>query len=187
VTLIERMLIAVVLAASLVLSRGMPPPAAAGADHVGNGSSPSGVEAQLPTPGSYAWPVVGPVIRGFIAPPNQFGAGHRGIDIAVPFGSPVHASNDGVVSFAGWVGGALYVSIDHADGVRTTYSWLSSVAVSKGESVGRGDVIGASGHGHPQIPTPHLHFGARIGDVYIDPMILLGTGDVSGFIHLAPL
>jgi len=140
-----------------------------------------------PVPGSYSWPVVGPVIRGFEPPDGPFGPGHRGIDIAVPFGTPVRAAQDGVVSFAGWVGGALYVSVDHADGVRTTYSWLSAVTVNKGQTVAMGDVIAASGHGHPDVPTPHLHFGARIGTTYIDPMILLGGADVAGLIHLAPL
>jgi murein DD-endopeptidase MepM/ murein hydrolase activator NlpD len=183
----ERTLLAVVLAASLTLSWGAPGPGGSGVAPAGNGSSSFSNAPRDPVPGSYGWPVVGPVIRGFIAPPDQFSAGHRGIDIAVPFGSPVHAANDGVVAFAGWVGGALYVSIDHSDGVRTTYSWLSSVAVHKGDAVRRGDVIAASGHGHPEIPTPHLHFGARIGDVYIDPMILLEHGDVSSLIRLAPL
>jgi len=140
-----------------------------------------------PVPGSYSWPVVGPVIRGFEPPDGPYGAGHRGIDIAAPFGTPVRAAQDGVVSFAGWVGGSLYVSIDHPDGVRTTYSWLSAVAVKKGQTVAIGEVIAASGHGHPDVPTPHLHFGARIGSTYIDPMILLGGADVAGLIHLAPL
>jgi murein DD-endopeptidase MepM/ murein hydrolase activator NlpD len=97
------------------------------------------------------------------------------------------AAQDGSVAFAGWVAGALYVSIDHPDGVRTTYSWVSAVWVAKGDSVRRGQPIGATGHGHPEIATPHLHFGARIGSVYIDPMILLEPGSVAGLIHLAPL
>ena len=154
---------------------------------VGSGSIGADRRIQDPVPGSYAWPVVGPVIRGFEPPSGPFGPGHRGIDIAVPFGSPVRAAADGVVAFAGWVAGSLYVSVDHADGVRTTYSWLSSESVRKGDTVHRGEVIAASGHGHPEIQTPHLHFGARIGSTYIDPMILLGGADVSGLIRLAPL
>jgi murein DD-endopeptidase MepM/ murein hydrolase activator NlpD len=140
-----------------------------------------------PVPGSYAWPVVGPVIRGYQPPSNPYSSGHRGIDIAVPFGTAIQAPNDGVVSFAGWVGGALYLSIDHPDGVRTTYSWLSAVSVHKGQSVRRGDVIALTGHGHPEIPTPHLHFGARVGANYIDPMFLLDGADVADLIRLAPL
>jgi murein DD-endopeptidase MepM/ murein hydrolase activator NlpD len=137
--------------------------------------------------GTYVWPVVGPVTRPFEPPQDPYGPGHRGIDIAAPFGSPLHASGAGVVAFSGWVGGSLFISIDHPDGVRTTYSWLSSSLVTKGQSVARDEVIGATGHGHPAEPQTHVHFGARIGSTYIDPMTLLEPGDVSGLIRLAPL
>jgi murein DD-endopeptidase MepM/ murein hydrolase activator NlpD len=142
---------------------------------------------EVPAFGTYAWPVVGPVIRGFEEPSGPYAPGHRGIDIAVPFGTAMVAAQDGVVAFAGSVGGSLFISIDHPDGVRTTYSWVSSIAVSKGQRVNRGEVIGLTGHGHPDEDRPHLHFGARVGTTYIDPMLLLERGDVSGFIHLAPL
>src|SRR5437764_10915814 len=135
-----------------------------------------------PAYGTYAWPVTGPVIRPFEPPPNPYSAGHRGIDIAVPFGTPMRAANDGIVAFAGWVGGELFISIDHADGVRTTYSWLSSVTVKKAQSVRKGQLIGATGRGHPDLPQPQLHFGARVGSTYIDPLPLLVPGDVSGLI-----
>lgn len=153
------------------------------------GLAPLGPGGALRAPdyGSYAWPVRGPVIRGFEPPPDPYDPGHRGIDIAAPFGTDVHASREGTVAFAGWVGGDLYISVDHADGVRTTYSWLSEVLVKKGESVVREQVIGRSGHGHPDVPQPHLHFGARVGSGYIDPMLLLEGADVSDLIHLAPL
>jgi murein DD-endopeptidase MepM/ murein hydrolase activator NlpD len=97
------------------------------------------------------------------------------------------AAQSGVVAFAGPIAGALFVSIDHADGVRTTYSWLSDVAVAEGQAVGRFQLIGKSGAGHPGSAIPHLHFGARIGRTYLDPMLLLGPGSVVGVIHLAPL
>lgn len=140
-----------------------------------------------PAYGTYAWPVQGPVIRGFEPPPDPYGAGHRGIDIGAPFGSPVVAAQDGTVAFAGWVAGSMYVSIDHADGVRTTYSWLSAVAVADGQSVTKGEVIGSTGQGDPGSLQPNLHFGARLGAAYIDPMPLLIPGDLSSLIHLAPL
>ncbi|HYT77789.1 MAG TPA: M23 family metallopeptidase [Actinomycetota bacterium] len=145
------------------------------------------VSEQVPDYGSYSWPLPGRVIRGFEPPPSPYEAGHRGIDIAAPFGSNVVASREGTVAFAGWVAGDLFISIDHADGVRTTYSWLSEVLVYKGQSVAREELIGRSGHGHPELPEPHLHFGARVGSDYIDPMLLLEGADVSDLIHLAPL
>lgn len=147
----------------------------------------SAVPATAAAGDRYAWPVRGPVIRPFEEPTGPFGPGHRGIDIAVPFGTELHAAQAGVVAFAGWVAGSLFVSIDHPDGIRTTYSWLSSVSVRRGTAVDRGQAIGATGHGHPEEAVPHLHFGARIGTRYIDPMTLLGGVDLVHQIHLAPL
>jgi murein DD-endopeptidase MepM/ murein hydrolase activator NlpD len=142
---------------------------------------------QIPDYGSYSWPLRGRILRGYEPPPSRYESGHRGIDIAAPFGSTITAPKEGVVAFAGWVGGALFISIDHPDGVRTTYSWLSETLVHKGQAVARGESIGRSGHGHPDVPDPHLHFGARVGSDYIDPMLLLEGADVSDLIHLAPL
>jgi murein DD-endopeptidase MepM/ murein hydrolase activator NlpD len=146
--------------------------------------------ATVPTAPAYhtdAWPVEGPVLRGFEAPATPYSAGHRGIDIGAPFGSPMVAAGDGVVAFSGWVGGSLFISIDHPDGVRTTYSWISSTSVKKGDAVTKGQLIGATGHGHPEEAEPHLHLGARVGSTYIDPMLLLEGGSVAGLIHLAPI
>jgi len=161
----------------LCLSLAAPPASVAGS-HVTPGD---------PAYGSYVWPVLGPVINGFRPPSSPYGPGHRGIDIAVPIGTPVAAAADGVVAFAGSIGGNLYVSIDHPDGVRTTYSYLSSIAVHRGDTVVQGEVVGASGHGHPSIPTDHLHFGARYQGAYIDPLLLLPARAVSALIHLAPI
>ena len=148
---------------------------------------PSGIARADPGYGTYAWPVVGPVLRGFEPPPDPFGAGHRGIDIGAPFGSDIVAAQDGTVAFAGWVGGSLFISIDHPDGVRTTYSWISATDVAKGDQVTRGEMIGQTGQGHPGSITPHLHFGARVGTTYLDPILLLEPANVAGLIHLAPL
>jgi murein DD-endopeptidase MepM/ murein hydrolase activator NlpD len=137
--------------------------------------------------GSYHWPVVGPVIRGFESPASAYTAGHRGIDIAAPFGTPVASAQGGTVSFAGKVAGSLYVSVDHADGIRTTYSWLSSVSVKKGQVVAVGATVGLSGAGHPGIDMTHLHFGARLNGQYIDPLLLLGPLDLRELVHLASM
>jgi murein DD-endopeptidase MepM/ murein hydrolase activator NlpD len=148
-----------------------------------------GVAGHQPVPGTgtYAWPVDGPVIRGFEPPDQPYGAGHRGIDIAAEPGTPVRSAEDGVVAFAGAIGGSLFVSVDHPDGIRTTYSWLSNEAVRRGDNVARGSILGTTGPGHPGVEPPHLHFGARMGTEYIDPMTLLEPRSVVGLIHLAPL
>jgi len=183
----------VVLGPGMALTSSLGPAGSASALGPGspvNGSAASAGEVSLPSTaayGSYIWPVRGPVIRGFEEPSGPYSAGHRGIDIGAPFGSDMVAAADGVVSFSGWVAGALYISIDHPDGVRTTYSWISASRVHKGQVVQAGQVIGSTGHGHPSVSTPHLHFGARVGSTYIDPMLLLGSNDVVGLIHLAPL
>jgi len=136
---------------------------------------------------TYSWPLIGPIINGYRAPGTPYGTGHRGIDIGAAIGTDVKAAAPGVVAFAGSVAGALWVSIDHPDGVRTSYGYLSSIAVAKGDLVARGEVIAASGAGHPGSPIPHLHFGARFGGAYIDPMLLLVPLDFSPLLHLAPL
>lgn len=140
-----------------------------------------------PSFGTYAWPVRGPVLRPFSEPAGPFGPGHRGIDIGVPFGTAIRAPQDGIVAFAGWVAGSQFVSIDHPDGVRTTYSWLSSISVSRGAAVLRGTVIAHAGHGHPGESRPHLHLGARFEGGYLDPMLLLEVADVAELIRLAPI
>ncbi len=121
----------------------------------------------------YIKPMAGPIIRHFEPPPTPYAAGHRGIDVAAPVGTDVLASAGGSVAFAGQVGGELFVSIDHADGLRTTYSFLSLVLVKAGATVAQGDRIALSGRGHAGSEADHLHFGVRRGDVYLDPEPLL--------------
>ena len=140
-----------------------------------------------PAPGSYAWPVAGPVIREFEAPLGPFGAGHRGIDVSAAAGTSVRAANAGIVAFAGRVAGDLHVSIDHPDGVRTSYAYLGSVLVRAGDAVARGGPLGTVGPGHEGSGAPHLHFGARFAGEYIDPMLLLERMSLVGMIHLAPI
>jgi murein DD-endopeptidase MepM/ murein hydrolase activator NlpD len=137
--------------------------------------------------GTWSWPVLGPVIRGFEPPSTPYSAGHRGIDIAVPFGTPIRAPADGTVTFAGFVAGSLFATIDHGDGVRSSYSWLSAVMAKKGDVVRRGQVFARTGHGHPDVATPHLHFGVRINGDYVDPMLFLGSGSLVDIVHLAAL
>jgi murein DD-endopeptidase MepM/ murein hydrolase activator NlpD len=127
------------------------------------------------------------VIRRFEPPAGPYGAGHRGIDIAAATGTEVRASADGIVAFAGKVAGELHVSVDHPDGVRTSYSYLSSVTVRRGDVVARGEVVGSTAAGHPGVAPTHLHFGARFAGQYIDPILLLERGSLVGLIHLAPI
>ena len=77
------------------------------------------------------------------------------------------------MAFAGNVAGNLSVTVGHDEGVRTTYSYLSALAVATGQPVLGGQVIGWSGAGHPGSGLPpHIHLSARRGDVYFDPLSL---------------
>jgi murein DD-endopeptidase MepM/ murein hydrolase activator NlpD len=97
------------------------------------------------------------------------------------------APDDGVVTFAGKVGGRLFLTIDHGGGISSTCSWLSSVLVRKNDHVVRGQPVATTGWGHPELPMPHLHFGVRSNGTYVDPMAFLGPVAVTGLIRLAAL
>lgn len=137
--------------------------------------------------GTWAWPVRGPVIRAFDPPDSPYGAGHRGIDIATPAGSVAVAPADGRVSFAGPVGGRLFVTIDHGGGLESTLSFVASLDVRKGDDVVRGQPVARTGGGHTGDSEPNLHLGARLDDVYVDPLTYLVAPDLTDMIRLAPL
>ncbi len=133
-------------------------------------------------------PVNAEVTRGFEPPSHRFGPGHRGIDYGVPSGTTVRASGNGTVKFAGQVADdGLFVTVEHAGGIETTYSFLSHIEVSKGDSVTQGQAIGRSGDGHAG-GAPSLHFGAKKNGDYIDPEILLkGFDDITDILTLTPV
>jgi murein DD-endopeptidase MepM/ murein hydrolase activator NlpD len=115
------------------------------------------------------WPVNGPIVSGF---GWRFGGAefHGGVDIAVPAGTPIRAAAAGTVAIAGWVGGyGNYTCIDHSGGLSTCYGHQESIAVSTGQQVSQGQVIGYSdctGHCF----GPHVHFEVRVGGKAVDPM-----------------
>jgi len=146
-------------------------------------SAPSTADAAVP----WVWPVTGPIVRGYDPPDAPYGSGHRGIDIAAAVGTVVVAPDDGVVTFAGKVGGRLFLTIDHGGGVMSTCSWLTSVLVRKGDRVVRGEPVATTDWGHADLTTPHLHFGVRLDGEYVDPFAYIGFPSVSTMIRLAPL
>jgi murein DD-endopeptidase MepM/ murein hydrolase activator NlpD len=120
--------------------------------------------------GQLIWPVDGAVVSGF---GMRWGRMHEGIDIAVPEGTPIRAADAGTVvlvqseSESGGYGN--FTCLDHGGGLQTCYAHQSSVAVSAGQSVSQGQVIGYSGcTGH--CFGPHVHFEVRIGGVPTDPL-----------------
>lgn len=119
---------------------------------------------------SYIPPVDAPVGDPFRPPAGPWGPGNRGLEYDTDPGTAVVASAGGTVTFAGAVAGSLHVTILHADGVRTSYSFLADVAVVRGQRVVQGDRVGVAGD--------RLHFGARVGDDYFDPATLF-TGSIT--------
>jgi murein DD-endopeptidase MepM/ murein hydrolase activator NlpD len=123
--------------------------------------------SSAPSASGFIWPVNGPVVSPF---GMRWGRLHAGIDIAVPYGTPIHAAASGRVVLAGWVGGyGNYSCIDHGGGIATCYAHQSSFAVSSGESVSQGQLIGYVGcTGH--CFGPHLHFEVRVNGSPVDPL-----------------
>jgi len=142
--------------------------------------------AEPPGPGSWLLPVDGPVTRLFVQPAGPYGAGHRGVDFAVPVGTVVRAAQGGSVTFAGTVAGTLHVVVGHEGGLRTSYSFLARADVAVGDRVSRGDpvgVTGGTGDGHgPDV----FHFGLRVGERYVDPMQLFRPTDLAELVRLVP-
>jgi murein DD-endopeptidase MepM/ murein hydrolase activator NlpD len=137
--------------------------------------------------GSWTWPVTGAVIRGFDPPDSPYGSGHRGIDIAATVGTLVRAPAAGVVTFAGNVGGHLFVTIDHGSGLLSTCSFLSQVLVHEGDLVIQGEGVALSGTGHVGDTTPNVHLGVRLSGQYVNPLDYLRAASVVDLIRLAPI
>jgi murein DD-endopeptidase MepM/ murein hydrolase activator NlpD len=95
---------------------------------------------------------------------------HTGIDFGASYGTPIRAAADGVVVSAGPLGGYGNATvIDHGNGLATLYGHQSSIAVSPGQRVSRGQVIGYVGC-TGLCTGPHLHFEVRVRGTPVDPM-----------------
>lgn len=111
------------------------------------------------------------VLRGADLPEHDWQPGHRGVDLALDVGGDVLAADDGVVAYSGVVAGMPVVSVDHPDGIRTTYQPVHGL-VDAGATVTAGQVIGRLGT-HPG-GEEGLHWGARTAPgVYLNPLGLL--------------
>jgi murein DD-endopeptidase MepM/ murein hydrolase activator NlpD len=127
----------------------------------------------------FGWPLAPPhrVMRPFEAPASPYGPGHRGVDLGGVAGAPVLSAGAGVVVFAGQLAGRGVVSVDHPNGLRTTYEPVAP-AVRAGDRVAAGAVLGQLRPGHAGCPGACLHWGVRRGAEYVDPLSLVSTGRV---------
>jgi murein DD-endopeptidase MepM/ murein hydrolase activator NlpD len=137
----------------------------------------------------YDWPLrpAPEVTRRFEEPPFRYGRGHRGADLGAAPGQAVLAARAGEVVFAGPVAGRGVVSVQHPDGLRTTYEPVTAT-VAVGVRVALGDPIGTLEPGHAGCPVAAcLHWGLRRGSGsaadYLDPLVLLRPR----FVRLLPL
>jgi murein DD-endopeptidase MepM/ murein hydrolase activator NlpD len=117
--------------------------------------------------GGWIWPVNGTITSPF---GYRWGRMHEGIDISVPEGTPVRAAKPGSVILAAYTGGyGNYTCVDHGGGLSSCYAHQSSFAVSPGDQVAQGDVIGYSGNTGSST-GPHLHFEIRVNGTAVDPL-----------------
>jgi murein DD-endopeptidase MepM/ murein hydrolase activator NlpD len=121
----------------------------------------------------FVWPARGRVTSGFgFRRHPVFGTQemHTGIDIGAPLGTPVVSARAGVVIAADWEGGyGKLVRVDHGDGLTTSYSHLSQIAVRVGQQLYPGDLIGYVGN--TGFSTgPHLLFEIRVHGRPLDPL-----------------
>ncbi|MBS44897.1 MAG: peptidase M23 [Nocardioides sp.] len=125
------------------------------------------------------WPLVPQpaVVHDFDPPSDPYGAGHRGVDLAGSPGQVVRAALAGRVSFAAVLAGRGVVVVDHG-GTRTTYEPVTA-SVAAGDQVTAGAPLGRLAlPGSHCLPTACLHWGWLRGEVYLDPLDLVGAGPV---------
>lgn len=102
---------------------------------------------------------------------------HAGIDIPGPLGTPIYATADGVAEHAGWMNGyGNLVKLEHGRGLETRYGHMSRLAVSPGDRVTKGQLIGYMGSTGRSTGS-HLHYEVRIDGSPVNPMPFLASSD----------
>jgi murein DD-endopeptidase MepM/ murein hydrolase activator NlpD len=118
------------------------------------------------------WPIEGRLMSAFGHREDPFSgeqAFHAGVDISAAYGSPVHATADGIVVWSDWDSGyGRLVVVDHGGGVQTYYAHLSKSLVHLGQEVRRTDEVGLVG-ATGRVTAPHLHYEVRQGGSPVNP------------------
>lgn len=133
----------------------------------GTKTPPSAVVASRGS-GAFIWPTRGSVSSRF---GRRWGRHHEGIDIANSKGTPIYAADSGTVTFAGYNSGGYgnLVKISHGNGIETRYGHMSSIVVSRGQKVSKGQLIGYMGSTGRSTGS-HLHFEVRINGSAVNPL-----------------
>ena len=152
-----------------------------GTKTLSTGSYTGPISGSINVSGDWAWPTVGRYTItdrfGYRWCPFHGHELHDGTDIAgLGCGTPIYAANGGQVTIAGWATGVnsglgYLVYINHGGGIQTFYGHLSSVAVSPGQIVEKGQVVGRMGNTGASAGC-HLHFGLKVNGVKTDSMSL---------------
>lgn len=127
------------------------------------------------TTGGYAWPCssirwITSKFGGRNSPGGIGSTNHKGVDIGTPMNTPILAAKSGTVTWASWNGGYGHcVIIYHGQGNSTLYGHLNSYACQVGDTVSQGDLIAYSGTSGNST-GPHLHFGVKENDIWVDPL-----------------
>ena len=131
------------------------------------------------TAGSYepqwSWPLSPEpaVVRPFEAPPQRWLAGHRGVDLAAPPGTPVLSPAAGTVTFAGWVVNRPVLTVDLGDGLLASFEPVVAEK-SAGDPVAEGEVLGRLADPASAVPghcaASCLHWGVRLNREYVNPL-----------------
>jgi murein DD-endopeptidase MepM/ murein hydrolase activator NlpD len=138
-------------------------------------ATPPTLPSAAPVVVTYAAPVPAPVrvVRGFEAPTSPYGPGHRGVDLATTTDEVIRAAGDGTVRFAGSVAGRGVVVLAHPDTITTEYEPVRPL-VHVGDPIARGQPLGRIEGTHGSCtPGGCLHWGAKRGGAYFDPLSLL--------------
>lgn len=140
-------------------------PAAPAPGRTGGAPQPTAVAYRPPLPRL-------DVLRPFSAPQTPYGPGHLGVDLRALPGETVQAAAAGLVQFAGQVAGRGVIVLAHPDGVRTEYEPVRPL-VTAGAHVRAGEPVGVLDGRHAGCESLCLHWGARRGETYLDPLTLL--------------
>ena len=108
---------------------------------------------------------------------------HKGVDLAGPVGTPVHATADGVVGRADWFSSyGLYVAVEHGGNIETRYGHMSRLNVAAGQQVRKGDIIGYVGT-TGRSTGPHLHYEVRIAGQSVNPIPYMQASEIRAAVN----